>query len=516
MLANIDTAAFDRWRGLVAVSEARAPGSVIETFTGAELASVPVGDADDVVAAVARARTAQRAWSLRPAAERAAILERFRGLVLAHRGRIMDVVQAETGKARSGAQEEIMDLLLSARYYAKHGPRLLSPRREQGVFPLATKTVVHHQPKGVIGLIAPWNYPVALSVCDAIPAVMAGNAVVIKPDSQTPFSVLAVVELLYEAGLPRELLAVVPGPGSVVGAAIVDNCDYLMFTGSTATGRRLAEQCGRRLIGISAELGGKNPMIVTCGADLDAVARAAVRACFSNSGQLCMSIERIYVEEPVAEEFTAKFVAAVSAMTLGAAYDFGTDMGSLASADQLKTVAGHVDDAVAKGARVLAGGRARPDLGPFFYEPTVLTGVADDMDCARAETFGPVVSIYPVADVEEAIARANDTDYGLNASVWAGSKREGEQIAARLRCGTVNVDEAYGLGYASIAAPMGGMGVSGLGRRHGPEGLLKYTEPQTVATMRVLTLDPPFGLSNSLWQQAITPVIRLIQALPGR
>lgn len=516
MLANIDGTLFDRWRRLVAVSDTRESRPVLETFTGSELATIPIGEESDVVAAVGRARRAQRAWSARPAAERAAILERFRTLVLTHRDRIMDVVQAETGKARSGAQEEIMDLLLSARYYAKQGPRLLTPRREPGVFPLATKAVVRHQPKGVIGVIAPWNYPVALSVCDAIPALMAGNAVVVKPDSQTPFSVLAVVELFYEAGLPRELFAVVPGAGSVVGAAIVDNCDYLMFTGSTATGRRLAEQCGRRLIGISAELGGKNPMIITRGADLDAVARAAVRACFSNSGQLCMAIERIYVEEAVAEAFTAKFVAAVSAMTLGAAYDFGTDMGSLASADQLKTVAGHVDDAVAKDARVLAGGRARPDLGPFFYEPTVLTGVTDDMDCARAETFGPVVSVYPVADVEEAVARANDTEYGLNASVWAASKREGEAIAARLRCGTVNVDEAYGLGYASIAAPMGGMGVSGIGRRHGHDGLLKYTEPQTVATMRGLSLDPPFGLSNSLWQQAITPVIRLIQALPGR
>jgi succinate-semialdehyde dehydrogenase/glutarate-semialdehyde dehydrogenase len=376
--------------------------------------------------------------------------------------------------------------------------------------------VVNHHPKGVIGVISPWNYPMTLSISDSIPALLAGNAVVVKPDSQTPYCMLANAELLYQAGLPRDVFAVVPGPGSVVGTAIVENCDYLMFTGSTATGRALAEQCGRRLIGFSAELGGKNPMIVTKGADLAAVAKAATRACFSNAGQLCISIERIYVEREVADEFTAKFAEQVRKMKLSTAYDFSADMGSLISEDQVKMVTGHVDDAKVKGAQVIAGGNTRPDIGPLFFEPTVVTDVTDEMECARNETFGPVVSIYPVDSVEDAIEEANDTEYGLNASVWAGSKAEGEAIAARLRAGTVNVDEGYALTFGSTAAPMGGMKASGLGRRHGAEGILKYTEPQTVSTARVLNLDPPLGISSTLWQKAFTPLIRAVQALPGR
>lgn len=222
-----------------------------------------------------------------------------------------------------------------------------------------------------------------------------------------------------------------------------------------------------RLIGFSAELGGKNPMIVTKGANLKVAAKAATRACFSNAGQLCISIERIYVERAVADEFTAKFAEQVRNMNLSAAYDFTADMGSLISEDQIKTVSGHVDDAKAKGAKVVAGGNARPDLGPLFYEPTVLTGVTDEMECARNETFGPLVSIYPVDSVAEAVEKANDTEYGLNASVWAGSKSEGEKIAARISSGTVNVDEGYALAFGSTRGPDG---------RH--EGLRGRTPPR--------------------------------------
>jgi succinate-semialdehyde dehydrogenase/glutarate-semialdehyde dehydrogenase len=376
--------------------------------------------------------------------------------------------------------------------------------------------VVRYQPKGVIGVISPWNYPMTLAVSDAIAALLAGNAVVLKPDSQTPFCALACVELLYQAGLPRDLFAVVPGPGSVVGTALVENSDFLMFTGSTATGRLLAEQAGARLIGFSAELGGKNPMIVTAGADLREVTDAAVRACYSNSGQLCVSIERIYVEQSIAPEFTRLFGERVAAMTLGADYEFGIEMGSLISEEQVKAVSSHVDDAVAKGATVIAGGRARPDLGPMFYEPTVLTDVPADAECHREETFGPLVSIYPVADVDEAVERANDTEYGLNASVWAATKSEGEAIAARIHAGTVNVDEGYGPAWGSTGAPMGGMGTSGVGRRHGADGLTKYTEPQTIATTRILNLDGPRAVPPKLWAKALPFFVKALQWIPGR
>lgn len=510
--------AFDRWRSLVAIEdiEERDVKPVLEVFTGARVATIPVGTEADVVAAVAKARAAQAGWAARPASERAAVLERYRGLVFANADVLMDVAQTETGKSRSAAQEELLDLALNARYYAKHGPAMLAPQGVSTSVPGVMSAEVRYQPKGVVGLIAPWNYPMAMSISDALPALLAGNAVVVKPDSQTPYCTLVNAELLYQAGVPREVFAVIPGPGSVVGSAIVDNCDYLMFTGSTATGRRLAEQCARRLIGISAELGGKNPMIVTRDANLDRAAKTATRACFANAGQLCMSIERIYVEEPVAAEFTEKFAAEVAGMKLGAAYDFSFDMGSLISADQLKTVTGHIEDAVAKGATVVAGGESRPDIGPLFHEPTLLTGVTDDMTCARTETFGPLVSIYPVADVDEAVARANDSEYGLNASVWAGSDREGQEIAARLRTGSVNVNEGYTTSYGATAAPMGGMGASGLGRRHGPDGLLKYCESQTIATQHVPVIDAPFGIPNALWQRLLTPTIRLVQRLPGR
>lgn len=511
-------ATFARLADLIAIPDAsaRPTRSVIEVFTGKELTTVPIGTAQDAKDAIARARAAQRSWAELPVDERAAIFHRYRDLVLKNLDALMDMAQAETGKSRGAAQEEILDIAMTARHYARVAPKLLRPQRVSGMLPVLTKTVVRYQPKGVVGVIAPWNYPMTLAVSDAIAALLAGNAVVLKPDSQTPYCALACVELLYEAGLPRDLFAVVPGQGSVVGTALVENTDYLMFTGSTATGSLLAEQAGRRLIGFSAELGGKNPMIVAAGANLREVADAAVRACFANSGQLCISIERIYVEESIAAEFTRIFGERVRAMTLRGGYEFGVEMGSLISEDQVKAVSSHVDDAVAKGATVVAGGRARPDLGPLFYEPTVLTNVPEDAECYRDETFGPLVSIYPVATIDEAVARANDTEYGLNASVWAASKRAGEEIAARIHAGTVNVDEGYAPTWGSTGAPMGGMGVSGMGRRHGPEGLVKYTEPQTIATTRILNLGGPRGLPPKLWAKVMPPFVKALQYLPGR
>ncbi|MFI6362102.1 succinic semialdehyde dehydrogenase [Nocardia sp. NPDC050630] len=512
------TATFMRLADLIAIPDAvtRPTRPVIEAFTGKQLATVPVGTTQDAKDAITRARVAQKNWADRPVVERSAIFHRYRDLVLQNRGDLMDMAQAETGKSRAAAQEEVLDIALTARHYARVAPKLLRPKRVAGMLPGLTKTVVRYQPKGVVGVISPWNYPMTLAVSDAIAALLAGNAVVLKPDSQTPYCALACVELLYQAGLPQDLFAVVPGPGSVVGTALVENSDFVMFTGSTATGRLLAEQAGARLIGFSAELGGKNPMIVMAGADLREVTDAAVRACYSNSGQLCVSIERIYVEQSIAPEFTRIFGERVAAMTLGADYEFGIEMGSLVSEEQVKAVARHVDDAVAKGATVIAGGKVRPDLGPLFYEPTVLTDVPANAECYRDETFGPLVSIYPVAGVEEAVERANDTEYGLNASVWAATKNEGEAIAARIHAGTVNVDEGYGPTWGSTGAPMGGMGTSGVGRRHGPEGLTKYTEPQTIATTRVLNLGGPRGVPQKLWAKILPPFVKALQWIPGR
>src|SRR6201995_5176328 len=289
---------FDRLRQLAAIKDvnARPTKTIEEVFTGKPLTTIPVGTAEDVEAAFAEARAAQIDWAKRPVTERVEVVRRYRDLVIENRDFLMDLLQAEAGKARWAAQEEIVDLMANANYYVRVAADLLKPHAVQPLLPAIGKTTVCYQAKGVVGVISPWNYPMTLTASDSVPALLAGNAVVLKPDSQTPYCALASAELLYGAGLPRPLSAAVPGPGSVVGTAIADNCDYLMFTGSSATGSRLAEHCGRRLRDVAVDPCGKNAMIVARGANLGKVAKAATRACFSNAGQLCISIERIYVE----------------------------------------------------------------------------------------------------------------------------------------------------------------------------------------------------------------------------
>ncbi len=325
-------------------------------------------------------------------------------------------------------------------------------------------------PRGVVGQIVPWNYPFELSVGDALPALVAGNAVVMKPDTESCLTALWARDLLIEAGLPADVLQAVIGVGPVIGPEVVKHGDYVSFTGSTRTGREVATVAADRLVGVSLELGGKNAMLVLEDADIEKAAAGAVRACFSSAGQLCVSIERLYVHESVADAFLDRFAARTRAMRLGSALAYGADMGSLVSGHQLETVKRHVEDAVDKGARIVAGGVARPDIGPYFYEPTVLEGVTDAMTLCCEETFGPVVSVYRFKTLDEVVDRANATSYGLNSSVWTGNARLGRETAARLRTGTVNINEGYASAYGSVQSPMGGMKDSGLGRRHGSEG----------------------------------------------
>ncbi|WP_280196216.1 succinic semialdehyde dehydrogenase [Nocardia farcinica] len=481
--------------------------------TGRKIADLPQSATADIERAFATARAAQREWARRPVRERVAVLRRLHDIVLAEQDTILDIVQTETGKSRAHAFDEVADVAVNARYYASVAERLLAPRKPRGVMPVLTQVDVLHRPKGVVAVISPWNYPLALAASDALPALVAGNSVIARPDNQTALTALWAIDAAERAGLPKGLWQAVLGRGSVIGGEVIARADYVDYTGSSATGRTIAQQAGERLIGYSLELGGKNPLLVLDDADVTRAAKIAVRACFASAGQLCESIERIYVHEAVHDRFVEEFVGHVRSIRLGGALDYSADMGSLTFQRQLDTVRAHVDDAVAKGATVLAGGRARPDLGPYFYEPTVLTDVTEEMTVYREETFGPVVSIYRVADEDAAVEAANDTPYGLNASVWTRDAERGRRVAARIRAGSVNVNEGFIAAWGSADAPSGGLGISGNGRRHGPEGLLKYVDTQTIAVQRVLPIAPLPGMSEQLWAKTMTLYLGVMKKL---
>jgi acyl-CoA reductase-like NAD-dependent aldehyde dehydrogenase len=477
------------------------------------LAHIPQSSESDVEEAFRRARRAQEAWARTPIDERAAALLRLHDLALDRQQEIIDLICVESGKARKHAFDEPMHIALTARYYGRTAHEHLDSRRVRGLAPLLTRVDVHRPPRGVVGVISPWNYPFTMALCDGLPALLAGNAVIAKPDAQTMLSALLGARLLDEAGFPADLWQVVAGPGPEIGPALIERADYICFTGSTATGRLIAKGCADRLIGCSLELGGKNPILVLRDADIEKAAEGAVRAAFSNAGQLCVSMERLFVADQVYDRFMERFVARTEAMTLGSTLDWGNDMGPLISQRQLETVAAHVDDAVAKGARVLTGGRARPDLGPFFYEPTILEGVTPTMTCFGRETFGPVVSAYRFQDEPDAIDRANEGEYGLNASIYSQDGPRARAIARQIRCGSVNINEGFAASFGSIEAPMGGMRSSGLGRRQGSEGVLRFTETQTVATQRVSPLAPRFGVSDERFARVMTTAFRVMNKL---
>ena len=513
---RIDAARLSELASRITTNEGdREPIEIEKSATGELLATVPRCTGEDVEVAVERARAAQARWRETGWDEREQILLRFHDLVLDRQEAILDVLQLESGKARRHAYEEILDVAMVARYYARTAERHLRSRRRRGAFPVLTATWEYHHPVGVVGVIAPWNYPLTLSVSDAVPALAAGNAVVMKADTQTPFSALIGAELLEEAGLPSDLVHVITGSGSELGPELIDRVDYVMFTGSTEVGRKVASQAAERLVPSSMELGGKNAMIVLEDADLARTVEGAERALFSNAGQLCISMERLLVHEEIADEFVHRLVERMRAMKLGASLDYRDDMGSLISENQLETVREHIEDAVEKGATVLAGGNARPDIGPYFHEPTLLADVREGMDLFADETFGPVAAVSRFSSDDEAIERANASRFGLNFCVWTRDLERGRRMAARLQAGTVNVNEAYIAAWGSVDAPMGGMKDSGLGRRHGATGIKKYTEEQTVSVQRLMPIAPPPLIGQRLWTRAITAGLRVLRRLPG-
>lgn len=482
-------------------------------LTGDLFAEIPISNADDVQLAVTVARDFQPRWANVPTVERAECLLRFHDLLLDNAENLLDLICAESGKARIDAYMELVHLALTARYYGRRGPELMRSRRGAGVLPGLTRVDINRLPKGVIGLITPWNYPLTMGFCDGLAALFAGNTVVHKPASQTVITALAGLALLRAAGVPEAAWQMVAGSGAEIGPLLVDQTDMICFTGSTETGRTLAQQTAAQLKSISAELGGKNAALVLADADIQGAAEGLARACFNNAGQLCTHIERIYVDASVLDEFRAAFVDVVSNLNLAPGLGWDAEMGTLISPDQLTKIQAHLVDARAKGATVLCGGVARPDLAPWCHEPTVLEGVTPDADCYLDETFGPLVALSGFSTEDEAIALVNQGVQGLNASIWTRDHARGRRLARRLRAGTVNINEGYSAALASIAGPMGGMGESGIGRRQGAEGLRRFTETQTVATQRLIPLAPFGGLSAETFTGVLTKGLRILKAL---
>lgn len=490
---------------------ARVPGStgntwkLTEVYTGDLLVELPQSSPEDIAEAFAASRRAQAEWAATPLKKRLRVFRKFHSLVLKNHETIADLIQVESGKARRMAFEESLDVPLVTGYYLKRAAKVLAPRRHAGPVPVVSSSLEVRHPKGVVGIIAPWNFPFATGISDAIPALIAGNGVVVKPDNKTALSPLYGVQLLEQAGLPKGLFQVVCGEGGDVGPTLIDNANYVMFTGSTATGRVIGERAGRNLIGACLELGGKNPMIVLPDANLDDAVKGALFGAFGNTGQICMHIERMYIHDSIYDEFRQRFITAASELDVRASYDYGPNVGSLVSVDHKDRVKSHVDDAVAKGATVLLGGNERPDLGPAFFEPTILEGVTTDMLAGSCETFGPVVALHRYSTVDEAVELANDTDYGLNASVWGTDLQQAIRVGRRIQSGNVNINDILATAYASKGTPSGGVKQSGVGARHGDQGLLKYTDCQNVGILKKQVMGAPEGMpyEDNVKQQVI-------------
>jgi len=442
--------------------------------TGERIGEHEVQTAEDVRAALERARKAQVEWGALPVDERAWVLSRAQRVLLERQDEIVETVLAETGKVPGEALA--MEVFASADalgFYAKRAAKLLAPRRARlhGALRFVKRLQLVYQPLGVVGVITPWNGPFILALNPTAQALVAGNAVLLKPSEVTPASSALVAEVFAQAGLPENLLQVLHGDGETGAALTEAGLDKIHFTGSVATGRKIAESCGRALVPCTLELGGKDPMIVCADADLESAAGGALAGGLLNTGHYCCGTERVYVVDEVADAFIEAVVAKASELRQGSDGEF--DVGAVFWDRQMDIIERHMADAVDKGARVLSGGRRNPELSGLYYEPTVLTDVDHDMLIMRDETFGPIVPIMRVADEEEAIRLANDTDYGLSATVWTRDAYKATEIAKRLRAGGVCVNDMT-VTYGVHEAPFGGVKNSGVGSVHGGDGLRKY------------------------------------------
>jgi acyl-CoA reductase-like NAD-dependent aldehyde dehydrogenase len=454
--------------------------------TGEIVANVPDLGAEAVAEMAARGRAAQPEWDAYGFEGRARVMKRAQKWLMDNAERVIETIVSETGKTHEDAEfAEIGYAGNAFGFWAKEGPAYLADEKVKSsqVLVKGKKLVLRYQPLGLIGVIGPWNYPLTNSFGDCIPALMAGNSVILKPSEITPLTSLLMAEGLRECGLPENVLQIATGRGDT-GAALAEQVDMIMFTGSTRTGRKVAETAARRLIPASLELGGKDPMLVLSDADLERAANFATYYSMQNAGQTCISIERVYVEEPVYDEFVARVAEKVSGLRVGKPEGFGSvEVGAITFPPQLETIKEHVEDAVQKGARILTGGHEVQGAGRFF-EPTVLVDVDHSMKIMTDETFGPTLPIMKVRDADEAVRLANDSPYGLGASVFSRDTVRGEAIARRLEAGAANVNDAM-INYTVLELPMGGAKASGLGSRHGPGGIRKYCSQQAIVVTKL-------------------------------
>jgi succinate-semialdehyde dehydrogenase/glutarate-semialdehyde dehydrogenase len=463
--------------------------------TGEEVGRAPLCSAVAVGQAAERARSAQKQWAALSFRERGALVMKARAIVLEEMDEIAQLVSRESGKPTAEALAmEVVPTLDLMQFFARKSEAMLRPERiDIGLYRFMGRTSqIVYRPLGVVGIISPWNFPWAIPLGEVVMALMAGNSVLLKPSELTPLVALKIADVFQRAGLPRGVLEVLTGDGST-GAALVEAApDKIMFTGSVATGRRVAEAAARRLIPVVLELGGKDPMIVFEDADLDAASSAAVWGAFANSGQACASVERCYVQRTVAEEFRRRVLEKARSLRQAveeAGTDGGVDLGAMSSERQLLTVEEHIRDAVERGARVLMGGGRSRGLpsGGWFHEPTILDKVDHTMLVMREETFGPILPLMQFADEEEAIRLANDSPFGLTASIWTRNLARGRRVAARIEAGTIMVNEVlYTHGIAQT--PWGGVKQSGTGRTHGRLGLLELVAPHHIHVNRLARL----------------------------
>ncbi len=451
---------------------------------GSDIGQIEVQNAHDVAAALEEARKAQPDWAARSVDERARYLTRALRTLLERQDEFVDVILRESGKPRT---EVLMMDLFSAcdvlTYYAKHAAEMLRVEKRplHGFMRFMKKLRIEYRPLGVVGVISPWNGPFILSLSPTIQALLAGNAVLLKPSEVTPFSGKLVGDLLESVALPNGLLTVLTGDAETGAALVEAGVDMISFTGSIKTGRSVAQACARQLIPCTLELGGKDPMIVCADANLDNAAGGAIVGAFLNNGHVCCGTERVYVVDEIADEFTQKVLERVSRLRQGNRGEF--DIGAVFWDRQLEIIEQHVADAIAKGARLLAGGRRNPDLDGLFFEPTVLADVNHDMLVMQEETFGPVLPIMRVSDLDEAVRLANQTHYGLGANIWTRDNRSGIELARRIDSGSVCIND-MAMTYGVLEAPFGGLKSSGVGQIHGPNALRSFTHAKPIVIDR--------------------------------